>query len=114
MRPRNLLILFSILVCWLGAVTIAQNNQSSPDSGRKVIRKTAPAYPEMAKRMRLAGTVKVTATVSADGSVKSVEPMGGSPVLIMAAQDAVNKWRFAPASGETKEVIEIHFSPPPD
>jgi len=68
----------------------------------------------MAKRMRLVGTVKVTATVSADGSVKSVEPMGGSPVLIMAAQDAVNKWRFVPASGETKEVIEIHFAPPPE
>src|ERR1700690_4555109 len=111
MRSRNLLILFSILVCWLGAVTIAQNNQSSPDSGRKILRNTTPVYPEMAKRMRLVGTVKVTATVSPDGSVKLVEPIGGSPILIMSAKDAVYKWRFAPAGGETKQAIEKHFAP---
>ena len=114
MRPRNLLILFSLLACCFGATIIAQNNQSSTDSGRKVLRNTTPVYPEMAKRMRLVGTVKVTATVSPDGSVKLVEPIGGSPVLIMAAKDAVYKWRFAPASGETKEIIEIHFAPPPE
>jgi membrane protein involved in colicin uptake len=54
--------------------------------------------------------VKVIAVVGADGEVKSVEPMGGSPVLLKAAQDAVAKWKFAPG-GESKETVELHFTP---
>jgi membrane protein involved in colicin uptake len=60
--------------------------------------------------MSLAGTVRVIAVVAADGDVKSVEPLGGSPVLIKAAEDAVAKWKFAPG-GESKEVVEFHFNP---
>jgi len=60
--------------------------------------------------MNLGGTVKVLAVVAADGNVKSVEPVGGSPVLIKAAQDAVAKWKFAPGA-ESKEPIELHFTP---
>jgi membrane protein involved in colicin uptake len=52
----------------------------------------------------------VVAVVSADGTVKSVEPVGGSPVLLKAAQDAVVKWRFAPG-GESRELIELRFDP---
>ena len=70
-----------------------------------------PTYPDIAKRMNLAGTVKVLATVAPDGTVRSVQPVGGSPVLIQAAEDAVNKWKFAPASAESKEVIELRFDP---
>jgi TonB family protein len=104
-----------LLLTSFGAVGSAQNQASSPenDNGRKIVRKTQPAYPEIAKRMNLGGTVRVIAVVAADGNVKSVEPMGGSPVLIKAAQDAVAKWRFAPG-GETKEMVELHFTPSPE
>ena len=78
---------------------------------RKIVRKTSPVYPEIAKRMSLVGTAKIMAIVSPDGTVKSVQSVGGSPVLIQAAQDAVQKWKFAPASAESKEIIEIHFGP---
>jgi outer membrane biosynthesis protein TonB len=61
--------------------------------------------------MNLVGTVKVLATVAPDGTVKSVQPMGGSPVLIQSASDAVSKWKFSPASAESKELIELHFDP---
>jgi outer membrane biosynthesis protein TonB len=60
--------------------------------------------------MKLGGTVKVVAVVAADGNVKSVEPMGGSPVLLKAAEDAVAKWKFAPGA-ESKETVELHFTP---
>jgi len=53
----------------------------------------------------------VLATVAPDGTVRSVQPMGGSPVLIQSASDAVSKWKFAPASAESKELIELHFDP---
>ena len=60
--------------------------------------------------MKLGGTVKVVAVVAADGNVKSVEPMGGSPVLLKAAEDAVAKWKFAPGA-ESKETVELHLNP---
>jgi len=68
-------------------------------------------YPPMAKRMNLAGTVKVFAVVAADGTVKSVEPVGGSPLLVQAAQEAITRWKFAPAAAESKELVELHFHP---
>ncbi len=74
------------------------------------MRQVAPTYPEVAKRINLGGTVKVTALVGADGEVKSVEPVGGSPVLLKAAEDAVSKWKFAPG-GESRETVELHFTP---
>jgi len=89
---------------------MAQSQQSSNENARRVVRQTTPSYPELAKRMNLGGTVKVIAVVAADGKVKNVEPMGGSPVLIKAAQDAVAQWKFAPG-GESREVVELHFNP---
>lgn len=77
---------------------------------RRIVRKTSPIYPEIAKRMNLSGTVKVIAVVAADGEVKSVEPMGGSPVLLKAAEEAVAKWKFAPGA-ESREPVELHFNP---
>jgi len=61
--------------------------------------------------MGMNGTVKLFAVVAPDGKVKSVEPVGGSPVLIQAAQEAIQQWKFAPAGSESKELIELHFSP---
>lgn len=64
----------------------------------------------MARKIGLGGTVKVVAVVAADGDVKSVEPMGGSPLLIKAAEDAVAKWKFAPGA-ESRQTVELHFNP---
>jgi TonB family protein len=87
---------------------MAQSQQSS--TSRRIMRQVAPVYPEVAKKINLGGTVKVIAVVGADGEVKSVEPVGGSPVLLKAAQDAVAKWKFAPGA-ESKENVELHFTP---
>ena len=110
MRVRRLLVLFLIL-SFCSVLAGSAPAQSTSTDVRRVVRKTMPAYPEIAKRMNLVGTVKVLAIVAPDGTVKSVQPMGGSPVLIQAAEDAVNKWKFAPASAESKELIELHFDP---
>ena len=110
MRARYHLVLFLLLSCIFVASRTAQSQSSAADV-RKVVRRTQPSYPEVAKRMNLAGTVKVLATVAPDGTVKRVQPMGGSPVLIQAASDAVYKWKFAPAGAESKEPIELHFDP---
>jgi TonB family protein len=89
---------------------MAQNQQASAEVLRRIVRKTLPTYPEIAKKMNLSGTVRVVAVVAPDGEVKSVEPLGGSPVLLKAAEDAVTKWKFA-AGPESKEIVELHFNP---
>jgi TonB family protein len=110
MRMRPFLVLLSLVV--LGCGTLLLNGQQgSAENARPVVRRVMPTYPEIAKRMNLTGTVKLLATIAPNGTVKSVQPMGGSPVLVQAAQEAVYKWQFVPAGSETKETIELHFSP---
>lgn len=110
MRMRCFLVLLLLFVPCSGLMSSAQSQPGSSES-RKLVRKTTPAYPEIAKRMKLSGTVKVVAVVAPDGTVKAVEPMGGSPVLIEASRQAVINWKYAPAGAETREIVELHFTP---
>lgn len=76
---------------------------------RSIVSQVLPHYPELARPMRLEGSVKLNVLVAPNGTVKSMRPIGGSPILLKAAQDAINKWRWAPSSQETSELIELHF-----
>jgi TonB family protein len=78
---------------------------------RKVITRVTPAYPEMARRMGLQGTVKVRVVIGADGQVKDTRVVGGSPLLVESTLDAVKRWKYAPASSETTAVLEFNFHP---
>jgi TonB family protein len=110
MRVRHFSVLLLVFACGFVAVGKIQGQASAATEARKIVRRTIPAYPDIAKRMNLGGTVKVLATVAPDGTVRTVQPMGGSPVLIQAAEDAVYKWKFVPAGAESKEVLELHFN----
>lgn len=110
MRLRNLVVIFLGSVVALGLVGTVQG-QASSESARRIVRKIQPNYPELARKMGLTGTVRVLATVAPDGTVRTIEAMGGSPVLIKAAEDSIYKWKFASAAVETKEVIELRFNP---
>jgi outer membrane biosynthesis protein TonB len=35
--------------------------------------------------------------------------LGGNPVLVEAAQDAVSKWKFEPSQSETTEIVQVGF-----
>jgi len=110
MRKRGFLYLLCCLaLIWFGGTT--QSQQTSSAVVRPIVRKIDPRYPEIARRMNISGTVKVIAVVAPDGKVKSVEPEGGHPLLIQAAQEAISQWKFSPAAAESREVIELHFSP---
>lgn len=110
MQTRYVLALFLLCTFCFGPPATAQSQQTSTESARKIVRKMTPSYPELARKMNLGGTVKVVAVVAPDGGVKSVEPKGGSPILLKAAEDAVSKWKFA-SGGESREVIEVRFAP---
>lgn len=80
------------------------------DANRKVIARTAPNYPELAKRMHLSGKVKLEVVVTPAGSVKSVKMVGGNPVFEQSAVDAAKQWRFEVADKETKASILLEFA----
>ena len=87
------------------------NVSSSQDAVRKVINKTVPQYPSLARSMNIHGVVKLEALVEPNGNVKSVDVKGGHPLLTQSAVTAVGHWKFEPAPHETKELIEIKFEP---
>lgn len=76
---------------------------------RKIVSRTTVLYPKIAAQMRLRGTVKIIATVAPSGKVVSTELIGGSPVFVPNALDAVALMKWEPAAKETKEVLEIEF-----
>ena len=80
------------------------------EAERKVVTRVKPVYPELARQMKVTGTVKIEVCIAANGTVKSVKPVGGHPLLIQAASDAVRKWRYAPGN-ETTTIVEFQFHP---
>jgi TonB family protein len=93
------------------AIVPAQRVSAQPHPDRRVITRVAPDYPELAKRMHIQGSVKLEVGVKADGIVKSTRVIGGNPVLVQAAADAVSKWKFEVSQGETLEIIQLTFQP---
>jgi TonB family protein len=100
-----------ILCLAASAIAPAQNSSAATSSDRKVMTRVAPDYPELARRMRIQGVVKVEAVVRPNGTVKSTRVVGGNPVLVDAATNAVSKWKFEPGSGETTELVQLTFIP---
>ncbi len=69
----------------------------------------APAYPDTAKRMRVAGTVSVDVVIDEDGKVISAEASGGPVTLREAAVQAARRARFSPTklSGQPVKVSGV-------
>lgn len=109
-------ILISIgLALVLGSAAVMPHKASAQDNAadagkRKVRVRVTPEYPPLAKQMNVTGKVKIEATVAADGHVVSTRVVGGSPLLVNAALDALKKWHFEPAAKETTEIVEFAFS----
>jgi len=106
----------AVLVVLLAAIfavlaPIPSRAQEATEGARKILVKTPPVYPTLARSMNIHGIVKVEALVLPNGTVKSVEVKGGHPLLTQSAVTAVGHWKFEPASHETREPIEIKFEP---
>jgi len=89
---------------------VSAQDTSSDENKRKVRSRVVPEYPALAKQMNVTGKVKIEATIAADGHVISTKVVGGSPLLVNAALDALKKWKFEPASHDTTEIIEFEFN----
>jgi TonB family protein len=77
---------------------------------RAVKVRVAPAYPEIAKRMRITGEVKLAVTVDAEGRVTDVKEVSGNRTLSVAAEDAVRKWKFEAGAGTATVEVTLNFA----
>jgi TonB family protein len=99
-----------IAVAMLSLASLVAAQSSAPlASERKIASRVSPIYPELAKKMHIKGVVKVEAVVRPNGTVKSTRVLGGNPVLVDSALDAVGKWKFESAPGETTEIVQLSF-----
>lgn len=109
-----------VIVVWLLAVLAAGSVGTFslraqvveiPESRRKVKVLAKPQYPDLARKLNLAGVVKIEVTIGADGKVKRTHIIGGNPVLATEADRAAMQSEFEPGPKETTEIIEFKFSP---
>jgi len=100
-----------LLLCCIVTVGGYPGFAQDAANGRKVVSKVTPQYPTLARDMRISGNVRVEAVVTPSGKVKLVEVKGGHPLLAQAAADAVSRWKWEPASQESRERVELKFLP---
>ena len=105
----------TVLALTLGAAVGPVHSRAQTSANDEIVRraknKVQPAYPELAHKMNISGTVKIEVTVAPNGTVKEARVVGGHPVLATAALEAAKKWRFEPAPAESSGVIEFKFEP---
>jgi TonB family protein len=107
---------FLFVLCYLGVsslhnCSVAQQNPSS-QSKREIVSRIEPVYPEIARRVQLKGSVRLQVKVAAAGNVTSVQVLGGPPIFAKASVQAIEKWRWERASGDTEELVQLTFKNP--
>lgn len=114
MRSRSWVALWGLAALLAGSLAVVPKapgqENSTETSKRKVRTRAVPDYPQLARRLKVTGKVKIEATIAADGHVTTTRVIGGSPVLVSSALEALKKWRFEPAPKDTTEIIEFEFN----
>ena len=105
--PSITTLLLRIATCTLVA-TLALHAAAAGD--RAIKTRVAPLYPDLARHLRIAGTVVVEAVVDPAGKVIEVKAVSGSKVLSYAAEEAVRKWTFVAAPEKSTETVDIKFA----
>jgi TonB family protein len=106
---KSVAILAAAVLLVLTTRPAAQTPSSASAAERKVTSRVDPVYPDLAKKMHVHGIVRIEAIVRANGAVKSTRVLGGNPVLVDAALDAVGKWKFEPWQNDTTQVVQVSF-----
>jgi outer membrane biosynthesis protein TonB len=85
------------------------SGQQTEEGKRKVKSKTNPVLSEVARRMSIAGKVKLEVTIAPDGHVKSVRALGGHPLLVQSCVECVKEWKYETAAEESIQIVEFDF-----
>ncbi len=81
----------------------------------KIIQMVRPVYPSLAKAIHLQGAVVIDSVIDAKGNVTQMKLVSGPPLLVNAAFDAVQKWKYQPTllNGTPVAVemtVTVHFN----
>lgn len=80
------------------------------DGTRRLVTRVDPIYPPALQANHIGGIVRMEIVIAANGSVDSVQVLGGNPILGESASAAVRKWVYAPGA-KTKTEVSIPFDP---
>jgi TonB family protein len=83
---------------------------SEKSKDRSLLKRVEPEYPKELQRRGIEGTVRLSLTVSARGSVQSVQVLGGNPILAEAAEKAVREWVYSPSATTSTIEVSIPFA----
>ena len=61
-----------------------------------LMRRVEPIYPALARQIRKSGRVELRALIATDGTIQSLQVVGGDPLFVRSALDAVGQWRYKP------------------
>jgi protein TonB len=80
----------------------------------QLVNRVEPVYPHIAAISGIQGQVKLHAIIGRDGRIQSLSAISGHPLLLRAALEAVEQWRYRPyvLNGEAVEVetlITVNF-----
>lgn len=62
----------------------------------RLVLRTEPVYPPLARQARIAGAVLIDAVIDAEGNVVQMRVLSGHPALIPAALEALRHWKYEP------------------
>lgn len=76
-----------------------------------LIHRVQPIYPPLPWQIHREGRVELHAFIATDGSIRSLEVVGGDPMFFQSALDAVSQWRYKPTilNGQPVE-IDTHIT----
>lgn len=75
----------------------------------RLTHRVMPVYPVQASEDRIAGTVRLEAIITRQGTVKELHVVEGHPLLADAAVEAVRQWQYKPTllNGVAVEVVTL-------
>jgi protein TonB len=79
-----------------------------------LILRVQPDYPTIARQARVQGQVVLRAMISREGTIENLQVLSGHSMLVRAAVNAVQQWRYRPyvLNGEPIEVeteVKVNF-----
>lgn len=105
-------LLFSLAMA-IGAAQSAPKKVTMAEAMSAATTKVQPEFPPLAKQLHISGSVELDVVIGENGSVESVSPLNGNPVLTKPATEAVKKWKFKPfvdGGSPVKAQAAIKFS----
>ena len=99
------------LLAFVPAQSLLPQLRAQDTNARKRIYKVEPRYPEYLKHHDIGGAVRLSVEITPKGTVRTIEPLGGNPILVESAVEAVKQWKYEPGETSTTIEVKIDFNP---